>query len=128
MSRTLLVIDDNPLVRDVVRLMLESRGYDVLVAEDGEAGRALMSRRPVDAAIVDVDMPKMNGVDVCRALCSDAARAGHGIWVWLMTGVTRSDLAARALAAGAKGILPKPFTTQELVQCIEREFERGEAA
>lgn len=128
MTRTILIIDDNPLVRDVVRRMLEARGYIVLVAEDGLNGLDLLKRNPVDAAIVDVDMPRMNGVDVCRALRDQAAAFGKSLWVWLMTGVTRPELVTRALAAGARGVLPKPFTTEELVHCVEREFGRDAVA
>lgn len=126
-SRTILIIDDNPLVRDVVRRMLEARGYSVLVAEGGAEGLQLLSNNWIDSAIVDVDMPAMNGVDVCRALRERAAKVGRGLWVWLMTGVTRPELLSAAAAAGARGVLPKPFTTDELVRCVEADF-RGHVA
>lgn len=128
MARTILVIDDNPLVREVVRRMLEARGYAVVVAEDGARGIDLLNSTSVDAAIVDVDMPRMNGIDVCRALRNRAAAIGTSLWVWLMTGVTRPELAASALAAGARGILAKPFTTDELVRCVEGDWLPGTAA
>lgn len=124
MHRTVLVIDDNPLVLEVVQRMLEARGYSVLVADDGARGLDLLSRHSVDAAIVDVDMPRMDGIDVCRALRDRTAALGRTMWVWLMTGVTRPELVAHAIAAGARGILPKPFTTDELVRCLEGGLRR----
>src|SRR4051812_35461103 len=127
MPRTILVIDDNPLVREVVRQMLEFRGYLVLVAEGGSDGLGLMETHRIDAAIIDVDMPRMNGIEVCRALVHKAAQIGSNVCVWLMTGVLRPGLTAGAAAAGALGVLAKPFTTDELVGCVERQF-RNHAA
>ena len=119
MAPTILIIDDNPLVREVVRQMLQARGYMVLVAEEGPAGLRQLAKHEVDVAIVDVDMPMMNGVEVCSALREQAAANGRTLPVWLMTGVTRPELAAGAERAGAAGILAKPFTTAELVACVE---------
>ncbi len=122
MPRTILIIDDNPLVRDVMRHMLEARGYTVFDAEDGVNGLEILSGNAIDAALVDVDMPRMNGVDVCRALRLHAATIGKSLWVCLMTGVTRPGLITGAMAAGARRVLAKPFTTDELVRCVEDEF------
>ena len=112
---TILVVDDYVHVREVVRLMLEGRGYTVLVAEDGDQALRLSGEHNVDAAFIDVDMPRMNGLEVCRALLDQAAAVGGQIPVWLMTGVMRPELSARAAAIGALGVVPKPFTTAELV-------------
>jgi DNA-binding response OmpR family regulator len=119
MAQTVLIIDDNPLVREVVRQMLQARGYAVLVAEEGRAGLRQLAKNEVDVAIVDVDMPLMNGVEVCTALREQAAAAGRTLPVWLMTGVTRPELVEGAERAGAAGILAKPFTTAELIACVE---------
>jgi CheY-like chemotaxis protein len=128
MSRTILIIDDNPLVREVVRRMLESRGYVVFAADDGPNGIELMAgQEEIDAAIVDVDMPRMNGVEVCRVLREQALRTGRSLWVCLMTGLTRPGIAAEAAAVGARGVLNKPFTTDELVAYVEREFRAAAA-
>lgn len=116
------MIDDNPLVCDVVRRMLETRGYVVHTAESGLQGLELLSRHgEISGAIVDVDMPGMDGLEVCREVCAHASGTGRDLWVWMMTGVTRPELEARAAAAGARGVLAKPFTTHELVRCCETE-------
>ena len=124
MSRTILVIDDNPLVRDVVRLMLESRGYNVLVAGDGEVGRALLCRGPVDAAIGDVDVPRMDGVESTRQI-TGPGRDGPAK-VLVLTTFDLDEYVVEALRAGASGFLLKDAPANELVQAI-RVVAAGEA-
>ena len=115
MNERVLVVDDQPLIREVVRSMLESRGFAVITAKDGdEALKCLADGEPV-VALVDVDMPGPSGVEVCHALRSAAAADGRVLPVWLMTGVQRPGLECRAERAGAIGVLPKPFTSDELV-------------
>jgi CheY-like chemotaxis protein len=122
MPRTILVIDDNPEVREVVRCMLEGHGFEVLLADNGVDGVEMFSRHHVDAALVDVDMPRMNGLEVCRALRSRAAAVGRNLLLWLMTGVMRPEVEAGAASIGVKAILPKPFTTTELLEQIESDL------
>jgi CheY-like chemotaxis protein len=122
-KHTILVVDDNPFVRDVVQSMLQHRGYSVITAENPKVALKLMAEHPVEAALVDVDMPVMNGVDACRALRDQAAAMGRSLLVWLMTGVTRPDLVARAVAAGAIDVIAKPFTTDELISRVEPRLE-----
>jgi CheY-like chemotaxis protein len=116
---TILVVDDQPLVREVVRLMLEARGYTVVVADGGPTALRLFSERSIDAAVVDVDMPAMTGVEVSRALLEQASAVGRRVLVWLMTGVTRPGLDADAARVGALGIIPKPFTPAELIARLQ---------
>lgn len=122
MARTILVIDDNAMVREVVQSMLEFRGYDVFPVEDGPKAIAHCLDHRVDVALVDVDMPRMDGVEVCRVLRRQAEALGRRLLIWLMTGVTRPELVVRAKAAGAAGVLSKPFTSEELLARIENGF------
>jgi CheY-like chemotaxis protein len=124
MPRTILVIDDNPDVREVLRRMLELRGYSVLVADDGAAGLDRIANASIDGALVDLDMPLMNGLTVCRAIRDQAATVGRRVVVWLMTGIVRPELEAEVQDAGAIGVLHKPFTTAELVRRLEEAFQR----
>ena len=116
---TILVVDDNPMVREVVQGMLNAAGFHALSAEDAATALALYASNPIDAAMIDVDMPGMNGIDLCRALQAQAAAVGRGVLAWLMTGVVRPELVVDAQAAGATGVLAKPFTRAELVACFE---------
>lgn len=114
MPPTLLVIDDNPSVRESLRFLLLHRGYQVLVAENGPEGIALAAQNIIAGALVDVSMPGMNGIDVCRALRAHAAQAGRDLPVWMMTGARTESLARQALEAGALVLLQKPFSYADL--------------
>lgn len=120
MPQTILVVDDTPLIRDLVHAVLSARGYQVLVAEHGANAFDVFAGHAIDAAVIDIDMPGMNGIDVCRELRARAATANRRLPVWMITGAVRPELAARAAAAGALGILPKPFTPAQLLEHVER--------
>lgn len=116
----ILVVDDNPMVREVVQGMLKAAGYHSLSAEDGATALAMYAGQPIDAALIDVDMPGINGIELCRALHAQASASGRPLLAWMMTGVVRPELITASEAAGAAGILAKPFTRAELVACFER--------
>lgn len=122
MTRTLLVIDDNKSVRESLRFLLLRRGYCVFDAEDGRAGIAMAAQHAIDGALVDVNMPGMNGVAVCRALCEQAAAAGRNVAIWLMTGARTNEVAKAAVEAGALMLLQKPFDIPDLLRRIEEEI------
>lgn len=124
MPRTLLVVDDNQSVRDSLRFLLIRRGYNVLVAGDGPEALQIASEQVIDGAIVDVNMPGMNGIEVCRALRERAAVAGRDTAVWMMTGARSPDLVKLSKEAGALDLLGKPFDLQALYRRFEEEFAR----
>ena len=119
---TLLVIDDNGSVRDSLRFLFLRRGYEVLVAENGMVGLALAAQNRVDAAMVDVNMPGMNGVDVCRGLLEQATGTGRPMAVWIMTGARTPELEKRAHEAGALALLGKPFDFAELFRQMDEKL------
>lgn len=114
MNRTLLVVDDNKSVRDSLRFLLERRGYEVEVAESGPEALALAAQRPFGGAMIDVNMPGMNGIAVCRALKALAAEKGWPLSIWMMTGARTPDVVKSAQEAGALVVLAKPFDFTDL--------------
>lgn len=122
MSRTLLVVDDNQSVRESLRFLLLRRGYTVLVAEDGAAALALAAQHPVDGAIVDVNMPGMNGIEVCRVLRERANAKGRQIAVWMMTGARTPEVLKQSREVGALDLLGKPFDIPSLYRRLEEQF------
>jgi CheY-like chemotaxis protein len=106
---TLLIVDDNESVRESLKHVFMRRGYAVVVAEGGEEGLALHAKGGVDAALVDINMPGLNGIDVCRLLHQQAENGAPKIPVWLMTGAIGANAEERGLAAGALAVLHKPF-------------------
>ncbi len=120
----ILVADDELAVRDALRRVLEAEGYDVLVATDGpETLDAFASSRP-DAAVVDVLMPGIDGLEVCRRL---RAR-GNATPILLLT--ARRDVSDRVagLDAGADDYLSKPFSIDELLARLRALLRRTPAA
>ena len=112
--RTVLVIDDNKSVRDSLRLLLQQRGYNGLVAESGAEGLAIAAQHVIDGAMIDVHMPGINGVEVCRTLRDQAVASGREIALWVMTGARTPELAKASLEAGALELLGKPFDVADL--------------
>ena len=120
--RTLLVIDDNPSVRDTLAIVLGARGYSVVSAESGEIGLALARQQIIDGALVDIRMVGIDGVAVCRELHAIAQANGRRIPVWLITGAYSTEIAALGKEAGAVAVLRKPFDLSTLCQELEAQW------
>lgn len=122
---TLLVVDDNPSVRDSLRFVFTAFGFTVVCAESGAGALALCDEHVFDAAIVDIHMPGVNGIDVCRELRAQAQSFGRDLPVWLITGAFTPDLTRHAADAGAVAILMKPFNMSTLDQEIRTRLGLG---
>lgn len=128
MPRTFLVIDDNESVRESLKFLLLRRGYMVLVAEDGYEALRVADDNAIDAAMVDVNMPGMNGIEVCRALRERAGAAGREIAIWMMTGGRSPELLKLSREAGALDLLGKPFDLPALYRRFEEHFAKRDEA
>jgi two-component system, OmpR family, response regulator MprA len=121
-----LVVDDDPAVRESLRRSLAFNGYEVELAADGEqALQAIADSRP-DAVVLDVMMPNLDGLATCRALRA----AGDDVPVLMLT--ARDEVADRVagLDAGADDYLPKPFALEELLarlRALLRRIGAGES-
>ncbi len=122
MPRHLLVVDDNRSVRESLKFLLLRRGYHVLVAEGGAEALELSLQNAIDGALVDVNMPGMNGIEVCRALREQAAAADREIAVWMMTGARTPEVLQLAREAGALDLLGKPFDLPALYRRFDEQF------
>jgi CheY-like chemotaxis protein len=115
---TVLVADDEPEVLDLVRMLLEWEDYAVVEAMDGqEALEKIRSTYP-DLALLDVRMPKMDGLSVLEHLQSDPGLAG--IPVVMLSVVTTYPQVETALRQGAIAYLPKPFEIREIVRLVNQ--------
>lgn len=112
-----LVVDDSLSVRRAIERMLAPRGLTVTGATDGaEAVERLAEERPA-LVICDVMLPEVDGYEVCRHVRGEPALAG--VPVLLISGVSSPEVEERAAAAGAVGVLSKPFTAESLIARIE---------
>ena len=108
----ILVVDDERAVRDSLRRALELVGYDVELAADGEeALERLHSNGEPDAVILDILMPKMDGLEVCRRL----RREGLRLPVLMLTAREEVENRVAGLDAGADDYVTKPFALEELL-------------
>jgi two-component system, OmpR family, response regulator MprA len=118
----ILVVDDERAVRESLRRALELEGYQVDLAEDGEeALERLASPAVADAVILDVLMPGIDGLEVCRRLRAD----DNGIPILMLTARAEVDSRVAGLDAGADDYLPKPFALAELLARLRALLRRA---
>ena len=116
------MVDDDQAVRDALRRALRMQGYDVELADDGEEALAQLRASPAaDLLIVDVLMPRLDGLEVCRARC---APTGNQLPILMLT--ARDQVADRVagLEAGADDYLVKPFALEELLARVRALLRR----
>jgi DNA-binding response OmpR family regulator len=106
----ILVVDDDPTVRDVMRRYLTRAGYDVTVRADGEAAMAEISARPPDLVVLDLMLPGLSGLEVCQEL-----RTHSSIPVIMLTALGEEEDRVAGLETGADDYVTKPFSPRELV-------------
>jgi two-component system KDP operon response regulator KdpE len=118
-----LVCDDDPQILRALRVVLRDAGYDVVPAETGEDALDRMAVRPPEAAIIDLMLPGIDGVEVCRRL-----REWSQIPVIVLSAVDEEAEKVRALRSGADDYVTKPFSPDELLARLEAALRRAGAA
>src|SRR5437660_7489161 len=118
--RRVLVVDDEENIRLVLRTLLKKNGYDVEVADSGEAALPLVDSFGPDVIITDVRMPKMSGLDLLATLKAKNALAT----VIVMSAYGSIDLALEAIQAGAYDYVAKPFKPDEVILTLRKAEER----
>jgi CheY-like chemotaxis protein len=116
-----LICDDDDATRDLVAAILGSDDYEIVFAIDGEEAMELARVEHPDVILLDLMMPKLSGIDVCKQLKDDAELAG--IPVLILTAYSDFDARAQAEEAHAEGYLTKPFSPFTLRKAIEHLLE-----
>ncbi len=119
MMATILVADDDPHIRELVRSTLEREGHRVVEARDGQEAADALSREPVQLAVIDVMMPEVDGFELTRWL-----REERDVPILLLTALGEISHKVRGLRLGADDYLVKPFAPEELVARIEALLRR----
>jgi two-component system response regulator MprA len=116
-----LVVDDEPAVRQALDRALRFEGYETDLADDGQTALKKLDERPADAIVLDVSMPRLDGLEVCRHLRA----AGDSTPILLLT--ARAAVAERVagLDAGADDYLVKPFALEELLARLRALLRRS---
>lgn len=123
--KRILVIDDEVWLREMVRMALQQRGYEVIEADNGMTGAEAARRELPDLILCDVNMEKMDGYLTLSALRNEPATAG--IPFILMTGLADNAGMRRGMELGADDYLPKPFAIEGLYAAVEARLKKAEA-
>jgi CheY-like chemotaxis protein len=134
--QNILVIDDEPDVRDAVKRVLERAGYSVRTADNAIDALAELERVATDVVITDIIMPKINGVQAIESIrkafpsvriIAISGGGNFGISTYQPTAITTTAYLASAEVAGAHLALTKPFESGDLIQAVEKVLGVGHA-
>src|SRR5436190_20280436 len=119
----ILVVDDDPDIARFVEINMRLEGFEVRIANDGEEALTTIANDPPDLVLLDVMMPRIDGVEVCRRLRADPATSHLAII--MLTAKSLSADKVVGLTAGADDYLIKPFDTLELVARVRSTMRRN---
>lgn len=121
MAKRILLVEDSPAHLQLMQAALANRGYDLLVAEDGERALAQARQHKPDLILLDVVLPKVSGFQVCRQIKSDAEL--RSIPVIIVSSKTQEFDRYWGLKQGADGYITKPFRPEELAAAVEARLQ-----
>src|SRR4030095_11634433 len=104
------IVDDEPSMREMLRIVLRRDGYEVTVAANGTQAIDILKRDRIDLLLSDIRMPDLSGVDVLRA----AKDANRDLVAFMMTAFASTDTAVEAMRLGAADYFTKPFSMDEM--------------
>jgi two-component system cell cycle response regulator DivK len=116
MKKRILLVEDTEDNRQLVRDLVASAGYDLLEAEDGEAGMSMAARHRPDLILMDMQLPVLDGYEASRRIKADPEL--RGIPIIAVTSYALSGDEAKARAAGCDGYVAKPFSPRQLLAKI----------
>ena len=121
-----LLIDDNKDVAEMVRLCLESQdNLTCTVADDGTAGLQSIKDDTFDVILLDLAMPEFSGFDIFKALKDEQLLKSKNVLIFTASSVTDTEV-QEMVASGAKGVLRKPLSIDDLIGAVERFRQRGD--
>ncbi|MBL8489815.1 MAG: response regulator [Rhodocyclaceae bacterium] len=117
MTKKILIVDDEPNIVISLEYLMKKEGFEVAVANDGEAALQKVASFAPDLVLLDVMMPKKSGYEVCAALRAEPSLAATKII--MLTAKGRDTEVAKGLAMGADAYVTKPFSTKDLVAQVK---------
>lgn len=122
MAHKVLIVDDSPTMRRMLRAALASGGFDVVEGADGSEGLARLREQPVDLVITDVNMPVMDGLRFLQELRAEPAH--RAIPVLVLTTEAQRETKELGRRLGATGWMVKPFAPEALLQTVGKVLRR----
>lgn len=120
MAKTVLIVEDDRNIADLLRLYLEKEGYEVVIANDGLKGVELFKSSQPSLVLLDVMLPGMDGWGVCRAICSESKTP-----IIMLTAKSETEDKVSGLKQGADDYITKPFEMKEVLARIEAVLRRS---
>lgn len=118
MTKTILIVDDEPNIVISLEFLMKREGFDVIVATDGDSALQAMADRTPDVVLLDIMLPKKDGFEVCQTIRANPE--WNAVKVVMLTAKGRDTEVAKGLALGADAYTTKPFSTKDLVQQVKQ--------
>ncbi len=125
MTRSVLVVDDEPNIVLSLEFIMKQAGFEVRVARDGDEALGAIEASPPDLVLLDVMMPNRDGYDVCQTIRANPA--WKGIYIIMLTAKGRDIEREKGMALGADDYVTKPFSTREVIARVEQFLATGSA-
>ncbi len=125
MSRSVLVVDDEPNIVLSLEFIMKQAGFEVRVARDGDEALGAIEASLPDLVLLDVMMPSRDGYDVCQTIRANPA--WKGIYIIMLTAKGRDIEREKGMALGADDYITKPFSTREVIARVEQFLDTGSA-
>ncbi len=116
MSKSILIVDDEPNIVLSLEFLMKQQGFEVRSAYDGEQALQAISESPPDLVLLDINMPKLNGYEVCAAVRDKPDWTN--VRILILTAKGRDVEREKGLAMGADEYVTKPFSTREVVEKV----------
>ena len=124
--KTIALVEDEPDIRNIIEYNLQREGYRAVSAEDGKKGLELIRSESPDLALLDIMLPRMSGLEVCRSLKSDAKT--RSIPIILVSAKGEEADVVHGLRLGADDYIPKPFSMKVLLARVKAMLRRAQPA
>jgi two-component system, chemotaxis family, chemotaxis protein CheY len=118
MTKTILIVDDAKTIRHLTRFALAKGGFNILEAEDGKQGLEILEKSTIDLVISDLNMPNMDGLEMCRAMRNSEKL--KDIPVFMLTTETQHEFTIHGQETGIKAWIVKPFVPEKLLAAVQR--------
>ena len=117
MTKKVLIVEDERDIRDLICATLDSENFEIICAKDGGEALEIVRANSPDVIVLDIQLPKINGDEVCRLLRADPKLSS--IKVLMLSGVTQNIGSQKSRLVGADGYITKPFSPLQLLAKIK---------
>ncbi len=118
MSKTILTVDDSRMMREMLLMVLNGAGFNVVQAEDGQEGLSVLADAAPDVIITDINMPKLDGYGFIEGVRADERY--RAVPILVLSTESSAEKKGRARDAGATGWIVKPFQADTLIEVVRR--------